>query len=284
VSAGGVEAFRVTANQFLFRGGSASAPAFSFFTETNLGFYHNDGLGIVFVGGSANDRLRIYEAEGLDFVAVPATLFAHGSDENGGSAATPAFAFMGTDQDTGLFWPGAGSVAITADGTERVRVTTAGVTLGTHSVTFGSAITTPESGIAQVSSGFLAARQPQQVEAQDQRSALVARAYRVAHTASATLDRIHTGSVRSNAGAAGIVTLTLPNNAVDGTTYRFVSVGGNALRVDPAAGDNLVWSGGTMADGEYLQVTGGGFLVVYDATSTAWEVTAESGVLVEEAP
>lgn len=140
-------------------------------------------------------------------------------------------------------------------------------------------------GIAKVGSHAIGIRAYDAGSPVGHRGTWSARVVYEAHTAADTLTRVETGSVHSNAGAGGTLTLSAPtDNPVDGTTFTVVSVGGNALRFDPVAGDNIAYSGGAMANGEYLEVTDGSFRLVYDRSETLWLVFSESGTLLEETP
>lgn len=54
-----------------------------------------------------------------------------------------------------------------------------------------------------------------------------------AHTSSDTLKESESGSVHSNLGATGAITLTLPSSATKGINYRFAVQAANELRIDP---------------------------------------------------
>ena len=60
-----------------------------------------------------------------------------------GTPAAPAFSFA-SDPDTGIHRPAAGTLGLVAGGVERVRFTSTGLQLGTHSLAFGAAIDTPD--------------------------------------------------------------------------------------------------------------------------------------------
>jgi len=144
VVAGGVEAFRVGSDSFRLRDGTAAAPAFSFFNETNLGMYHADGTGLVFVGGSADNRMIIYE--NIDQILLQSNLFVSGAGETGGTESAPALMFVGSDQNTGLYHPGTGTVSVTSAGVERLRVSQVGATV-TGQLTASTVSATTYSGL-----------------------------------------------------------------------------------------------------------------------------------------
>jgi len=92
------------------------------------------------------------------------------------------------------------------------------------------------------------------------------------------------GKLFTNLGDAGLQTTTLPT-ASAGVTSRFSVVAAFEVRIDPAAGDHLIYSGGAMADGEYLtSTTVGSSLRVTALSSGDWLVEAEQGTWAEETP
>lgn len=74
-----------------------------------------------------------------------------------------------------------------------------------------------------------------------------------AHTADAALTAADSGSIRTNAGASGTVTLTLPA-AVVGLEYFFGVRAAQALRIDPSGNEtiSLPSTGVPGAAGKYL--------------------------------
>ena len=106
------------------------------------------------------------------------------------------------------------------------------------------------------------------------------------HSSSTTLTEAESGSINTNRTAAGVVTLTLPvtTSLVVGTHYYFRRIVSFAFRVDPQAGDNLRYSVGAMAAGEYLEMASNEamFRVTWDGSE--WLVDQENGTLVEETP
>jgi hypothetical protein len=92
------------------------------------------------------------------------------------------------------------------------------------------------------------------------------------------------GTVFTNIGAAGTVTFTLPAGT-EGQKFTFKRVASQEVRIDPNAADHLVYSGGAMADGEYLRLTTDGSCVTVIVNSAADAMTVmEVGTLVEETP
>ncbi len=106
------------------------------------------------------------------------------------------------------------------------------------------------------------------------------------HTAGVTLTEDEARKINFNTGAAGTVTITLPTGVDNGVSYKFIRVATQAFRVDPNAADNIVYSGGAMANGEYLELASDGakLELVYDSANTQWNATLEFGTLTEETP
>jgi len=96
---------------------------------------------------------------------------------------------------------------------------------------------------------------------------------------------LHSGALVTNRGASGAVVAALPSAADLGTglpswPFRALSY---ALRIDPGTAENLRYSGGAMAAGEYLELAAeSSCIVTWDGTE--WIVTAETGTLTEETP
>lgn len=72
------------------------------------------------------------------------------------------------------------------------------------------------------------------------------------HTASATLTRSQRNSVHTNLGAAGAITLTLPQDAVAGDRFYFNVMAAQELRVDPGAAGAIYINGAKQADNKYV--------------------------------
>jgi len=64
-----------------------------------------------------------------------------------------------------------------------------------------------------------------------------------AHTSSDTLTEGETGSIHSNKGASGIITLTLPASPATNVSYLIIREAAFALRVAPNTGQNFQYSG-----------------------------------------
>lgn len=71
-----------------------------------------------------------------------------------------------------------------------------------------------------------------------------------AHTTSHTLTDIESGSVHSNLGASGTITLTLPQDATVGCMFNFVVLAAFELRIDPGAA-GAIYLGGTKGTDDY---------------------------------
>lgn len=107
-----------------------------------------------------------------------------------------------------------------------------------------------------------------------------------AYTVDTPLTSANSGSLSTNRGAAGVVTMALPVVAglPVGTNFLFRRLASFAFRVDPQVGDHLRYSAGAMSNGEYLEMASNEatFRVVWDGTE--WLVDQENGTLTEETP
>ncbi|MGA0270487.1 MAG: hypothetical protein ACO3ME_09340 [Ilumatobacteraceae bacterium] len=105
-------------------------------------------------------------------------------------------------------------------------------------------------------------------------------------TVDSALTTTESGGLLTNRGAAGTVTLTLPpgGGIAVGTNYTLRRIASFAFRVDPQAGDNLRYSGGAMAAGEYLELASNEATCRITWDGTEWLVDQESGTLTEETP
>lgn len=72
------------------------------------------------------------------------------------------------------------------------------------------------------------------------------------NTADATLTRDQRNSTQTNLGAAGAVTLTLPQDAVAGDTFHFSVMTAQQLRVDAGAAGAIYINGSKAADDAYI--------------------------------
>lgn len=103
-----------------------------------------------------------------------------------------------------------------------------------------------------------------------------------AHTASDALQAYESGSVHTNRGATGVVTLTLPAAAPAGTQFTFAVQAACELRVDPAAAAIRDDSGQTPDKYKSSSAIGAALTLVADANGD-WVVIAEHGTWTQEA-
>ena len=74
-----------------------------------------------------------------------------------------------------------------------------------------------------------------------------------ANTASKTLTQSQTGSVQTNLGATGAVTLTLPQQVQKGQFYDFAVAAAQDLRIEPGAAGALYINGAKQTDNKYAE-------------------------------
>jgi hypothetical protein len=103
-----------------------------------------------------------------------------------------------------------------------------------------------------------------------------------AHTADHTLTAAESGSVHTNRGAAGPVTLTLPEAAPEGTEFDFAVQEACELRVHPGAAAIRDSSGQTAGKYKSATAIGAGLLLVADSAGD-WVVVAGRGTWTEQA-
>jgi hypothetical protein len=102
-----------------------------------------------------------------------------------------------------------------------------------------------------------------------------------AHTSDDTLTAAESGSVHSNLGATGTVTLTLPASAPQGTIFTFAVQAAQELRIDPGTAAIRDDSGQT-AD-KYKKADGiGECLTVVADSNGDWATIAKNGTWTEE--
>jgi hypothetical protein len=101
------------------------------------------------------------------------------------------------------------------------------------------------------------------------------------HTSSDSLTVVESGSVHTNLGAAGMITLTLPAYAPEGTTCTFAVQTSQELRVDPAAAAIRDSSGQAAHKYKSANTIGASLQLVADSNGD-WAVTAKSGTWTEE--
>lgn len=103
-----------------------------------------------------------------------------------------------------------------------------------------------------------------------------------AHTSDDTLTAAESGSVHTNFGASGTVTLTLPTSASEGTQFTFAVQAAQELRVDPGTAAIRDDSGQTADKYKWADGTGECLSLVADSNGD-WVTTAKSGIWTEEA-
>jgi len=102
------------------------------------------------------------------------------------------------------------------------------------------------------------------------------------HTSNDSLTVAESGSVHSNLGAVGLVTLTLPASATEGTTFTFAVQVAQELRVDPGVAAIRDSSGQTAHKYKSADSTGASLQLVADSNGD-WAVTGKNGTWTEEA-
>jgi hypothetical protein len=103
-----------------------------------------------------------------------------------------------------------------------------------------------------------------------------------AHTANDTLTVVESGSVHTNLGAAGTVTLTLPASASVGTVFTFAVQAAHELRVDPGTATIRDNSGQTPDKYKSANAIGACITLVADSNGN-WATIAKNGTWTEEA-
>ena len=102
-----------------------------------------------------------------------------------------------------------------------------------------------------------------------------------AHAADDTLSEGESGSVHTNLGSTGIVTLTLPVGPEAGTKFTFCVQTAQQLRVEPGTAAIRDNSGQTAGKYKWADVVGECITLVADSNGD-WAVTAKSGIWTEE--
>jgi len=103
-----------------------------------------------------------------------------------------------------------------------------------------------------------------------------------AHTASDTLTGEESGSVHTNLGATGTVTLTLPASALEGTIFTFAVQAAQELQVDPGSATIRDDSGLTAGKYKVADAIGECLTLVADSNGD-WATIAKHGTWTEEA-
>jgi len=102
-----------------------------------------------------------------------------------------------------------------------------------------------------------------------------------AHTADDTLTAAESGSVHTNLGAAGVVTLTLPSSAPAGTVFDFAVQAAQELRIEPGVATIRDDSGQAAGKYKYASAIGACITLVADANGD-WVTIAKNGTWTEE--
>ena len=103
-----------------------------------------------------------------------------------------------------------------------------------------------------------------------------------AHTSDDTLTAAESGSVHTNLGATGTVTLTLPASAPVGTVFTFAIQAAQELRVDPGTAAIRDDSGQTVDKYKSADAIGECLSLAADSNGD-WVTTAKNGTWTEEA-
>ncbi len=86
------------------------------------------------------------------------------------------------------------------------------------------------------------------------------------------------GTTFTNAGAGGTITATLPQSAAKGTTFAFVCMADQALRIAPGTGGGIYIKGAKQADNKYVSITDiGDFVHLIADGSGDWVAAASIG-------
>lgn len=101
------------------------------------------------------------------------------------------------------------------------------------------------------------------------------------HTANDTLTEVESGSIHSNLGATGVVTLTLPGSASGGTTFTFVVQASQQFCIDPGVATIRDNSGFTPDKYKWANTIGECITLVADANGD-WVTIAKNGIWAEE--
>ncbi len=102
-----------------------------------------------------------------------------------------------------------------------------------------------------------------------------------AHTSDDTLVATESGSVHTNLGAGGVVTLTLPASAPEGTIFTFAVQAVQELRVDPGTASIKDDSGQTADKYKAADAIGECLTVIADSNGD-WVTIAKNGTWTEE--
>lgn len=85
--------------------------------------------------------------------------------------------------------------------------------------------------------------------------------------------------------AGGTITVTLAAaSGIEGIKVTIAAGPSTTMRVDPNTNENIIYSGGAMSDGEYLDISAGGSLTLVSDGDGSWLAVVENGTLTEETP
>jgi hypothetical protein len=101
------------------------------------------------------------------------------------------------------------------------------------------------------------------------------------HTSNDTLTAAESGSLHSNLGATGVVTLMLPDSAPAGTVLSFAVQAANELRIDPGTATIRDDSGQTADKYKSASAIGASLCLVADSAGD-WVTIAKNGTWTEE--
>jgi hypothetical protein len=102
-----------------------------------------------------------------------------------------------------------------------------------------------------------------------------------AHSGDDTLTAVESGSIHSNLGATGVVTLTLPASAPAGTALSFAVQAAYELRIDPGTATIRDDSGQTADKYKSANAIGASICLAADSAGD-WATTAKNGSWTEE--
>jgi hypothetical protein len=102
-----------------------------------------------------------------------------------------------------------------------------------------------------------------------------------AHTGNDTLTAAESGSVHTNLGAAGTITLTLPASAPAGTVFTFAVQAAQQLRIEPEAATIRDDSGQTAGKYKVADAIGESLTLTADSNGN-WVTIAKNGTWTEE--
>jgi len=105
------------------------------------------------------------------------------------------------------------------------------------------------------------------------------------HTSDDTLAKEETGSIHTNLGEDGAVTLTLPQDATAGCLFWFAVMYADELRIDPGAAGSIYINGAKQTDNMYISANdeGESIMLVADGNGD-WVALFATGTWSVETP